>query len=88
MSVQEFEKIEGAALSAINDSQHSYRTVRGIAEETNIDQLVIAEVAHSSRKILKSRKRNQWGEPLFTTSQKVNKMPLLEQWKSAIAGSV
>lgn len=88
MEEQDFEKLANRILNVINNSKHTYRTVRGIAKEASLDQSKVFKVIQTSKKIIKSRKRNQNMESLFTTKKKIESMSAAKQLRSIISGSI
>lgn len=60
-------------LTALEQSEYKWRTARGLAKETNIPIQKIQRFLENSQAILRSKKPNKSGKPLYTTRDRYRK---------------
>ena len=66
-------EIKNLILGALERSNYKWRTARGIAKETDIPIQKVQQFLEESPAILRSKKPNSSGRPLFTTRDRFKK---------------
>lgn len=62
--------ITRAILGALEDSSYKWRTPVGIAKQIGIPEQKVYEILNKSELVVRSRKPNRRGEPLFSSRKK------------------
>jgi len=78
-------EIKYLVLGALEKSEFKWRTARGIAKEANLPIHVVQEFLENSPAILRSKKPNKSGRPLYTTRERYkNRTPLTRRLLAAL----
>ncbi len=76
-------------LGAFEGSEYKWRTARGIAKESGLSIQEVNKFLENSPAILRSKKPNKQGKPLFTTRDRYRKStPLTRRLLAALKNEV
>ena len=77
--------LEEAILSALQGSTYKWRTARGISKDLQVPVSQVVEILERSSNVIRSKKANSSGQPLYTTRHKYSvDQSLLDRVISAI----
>lgn len=78
-------EIANLILSALDQSDFKWRTARGIAKETSVPIQQVQQFLEESPAILRSKKPNKSGKPLYTTRDRYrNSTPITKRLLAAL----
>ena len=78
-------EIKNLILVALENSKFKWRTARGISKETELSVHKVQEFLENSPAILRSKKPNKSGKPLYTTRERYKKStPLTKRLLAAL----